>query len=899
MIHNNSLLKIYYGVLFFVLLINVGCLTKVFSDEPKAPITKAPTNSWIKVSEESSGARAWPIFFFEPKLKKFYLSSGGIGSVAHFDTEIFDISISKWFNAYPTNAPYKNESGPTDAIGSNFSHKDKSPIKKDANGVTRINRDQVPLQMSDINPYFQFAYDHDKNKLYAYFRDCTLEFDPIEKQWVDLNIAPFSKSFAKDTRLLYGSLAYDPINKEILSIGGTSDEDGGTPGTWVFNIATKEWRKLTLGSTELKALNTEADDLYRKVNSFLNACRNRFYVAESELETKVNLETVAIELTSKIENLITKLKTTKLIGFEKNIQEIALVELNKTLSDLKALSGKLNGIITSNILIEIQNVLDVILHIERTLDVEPCGRGMSQLATDPINGKIILFGGCRLDSYLSDTWIYDCKTRSWEQRFPKTNPAPRAGHTLAWLPKSGKIVLHGGAIFSCSYGVPHGNPKTPLDLWFYDIATNDWKLLAKQTNEGPFDGVGAVDSNDTLIVVSRDPKKLANRITWSLNVDTTSPEPDSSAYGVMPHTITNCFNTPTDYDKATQPKADVIAKILETLPDNLWTLLPNPPKNTNQHGWGTCLYDPVRHQLLFYGGAHGAWQYTDIGHYSIRTATWSTGYADEYPFVSPGFNSRFNQTFNNHPCIPGHVWDSGACDPVSGKAIYAMRGGTWIYDPATRNWEYPVIPKPFHSFEDELRQSLGSSPKGVVALTDKGDLFLFEEKIKTWKKLDVNGGKLFGGYGDATGICYDAKRNSLWLSRDGVAMNMYCYDMASGAFTTTAVQGPERVFMRETVYIPEIDMLLNLGRVKGISGEIGNLAYDIENKKWVGIQMECSDNKPRLYDNQYWPFAMGLHYDAELKIAIFEFSTQEILVARMNKKSLKTFEVKWQEANKK
>ena len=59
-------------------------------------------------------------------------------------------------------------------------------------------------------------------------------------------------------------------------------------------------------------------------------------------------------------------------------------------------------------------------------------------------GKIVLFGGDQLDRVLADTWLYDCATRTWEQRFPKECPLPRAGHILAWLPRAKKIVLAGG-----------------------------------------------------------------------------------------------------------------------------------------------------------------------------------------------------------------------------------------------------------------------------------------------------------------------------------------------------------------------------------------------------------------------------------------------------------------------
>jgi hypothetical protein len=114
------------------------------------------------------------------------------------------------------------------------------------------------------------------------------------------------------------------------------------------------------------------------------------------------------------------------------------------------------------------------------------------------------------------------------------------------------------------------------------------------------------------------------------------------------------------------------------------------------------------------------------------------------------------------------------------------------------------------------------------------------------------------------------------------------------------VQRPEFIVMRETAYLPEIDMLLSAGRALGPNGEIGNLAYDIEQKKWIGIELPCSDGKPRLNDKPYSSISLALHYDPTLKLAILlGNSQQEVMVARIDKATLKTFEVKLQEPKKK
>ncbi|MGQ9662942.1 MAG: hypothetical protein ACUVWX_11500, partial [Kiritimatiellia bacterium] len=60
--------------------------------------------------------------------------------------------------------------------------------------------------------------------------------------------------------MVWGNMCYDPINKEILSIGGSSAERGGTPETYVFSISTPTWKKLVCGSEAFRALSARAEE---------------------------------------------------------------------------------------------------------------------------------------------------------------------------------------------------------------------------------------------------------------------------------------------------------------------------------------------------------------------------------------------------------------------------------------------------------------------------------------------------------------------------------------------------------------------------------------------------------------------------------------------------------------
>ncbi|HOX07993.1 MAG TPA: kelch repeat-containing protein, partial [Planctomycetota bacterium] len=84
------------------------------------------------------------------------------------------------------------------------------------------------------------------------------------------------------------------------------------------------------------------------------------------------------------------------------------------------------------------------------LKTEPPPRALAPMVYDPATKKIVLFGGDRLDQLYADTWVYDCASRTWEEKKPALSPSPRFGHALLRLPKSGKIVLLGGKGYSSS-----------------------------------------------------------------------------------------------------------------------------------------------------------------------------------------------------------------------------------------------------------------------------------------------------------------------------------------------------------------------------------------------------------------------------------------------------------------
>jgi hypothetical protein len=106
----------------------------------------------------------------------------------------------------------------------------------------------------------------------------------------------------------------------------------------------------------------------------------------------------------------------------------------------------------------------------------PFARRFGQaMVYDPAGKRTILFGGAAEwpgSKLFGDIWAYDSQARTWAELVPKgTAPAVRWGHSLAYDPASGKIILFGGV------GWKSSGAATFNDTWSFDPATDRWARL--------------------------------------------------------------------------------------------------------------------------------------------------------------------------------------------------------------------------------------------------------------------------------------------------------------------------------------------------------------------------------------------------------------------------------------
>jgi hypothetical protein len=106
----------------------------------------------------------------------------------------------------------------------------------------------------------------------------------------------------------------------------------------------------------------------------------------------------------------------------------------------------------------------------------PAARGGHSAAYDPVSGKIVLFGGTNKSGFLADTWTFD--GASWTKLATRTSPPKRADAGMAYDEVSRQLVLFGG--FD---GVNHLG-----DTWLFDGATGKWTQAAPHSSPRPASG---------------------------------------------------------------------------------------------------------------------------------------------------------------------------------------------------------------------------------------------------------------------------------------------------------------------------------------------------------------------------------------------------------------------------
>ncbi len=899
-----------------------------FAAEPaslNAKLKDAPPNTPVKLLEEPTGGRLSPGFFWSPRLKRFVLFAGlHRGKQPHYDVEHFDLAKAKWTNAYPEGAPYKAESGPTDAPAHSYT-RDGWFALTDAKGVSRIPLVGGYYNHSAVLMHHQHALDPASGRLYALIHNRMATMDLASGVWafpdtdekkVKQNLKDHSAwgirgfegagCFMKNEVVHWGALSWDPVNKEVLSVGGCAVEKGGTPGTWVYKVEAKKWVKLAFGTSELKALQKKVDELRNRSWALLSHARSRFFITEDPKEAKVQLSAPCAKLKDDLDAFVKELKGAKLPAHFESGRKYSAGRIAKYVAALGGIKARLNGKLDAAFLLEFRNAHRLLESAVFGLDDQPSGRAHSQTVYDPANKKIVLFGGEGMDRSLGDTWVYDTKTRQWEQKFSKKVPSPSAAHVLAWLPKAKKVALVGGY---------NKTGCRPFEIWTYDAAANKWALHKSVKPAKGYRGrpswkglgvpvgyrnlgvIGAVGSGDVMVLVQN---SRAKRITWALKIDAVKTaaageKPGAEAgsmiysqegpnyYNYWPGNPWYAHRGSAYYEKKGLLDPERMKAFFEGLPVNRWVLFPKAPVRAPRRDYGTVRFDPVRRQLLLWGGGHVNYFGTEVSHYSLRSGAWTAGEVPDEP-LEPVFGMclKVGMSFRHRPHITSHAYQYYDYDYTTGLMLVAKYGKTYAYDVAARRWLWPLV--------EGSVTGIRATPKGALGARD-GSLVRFDREQWKWVPLPVKGKlKPPGVRIDYSGFCYEEKRDAVWyFHKNGVRR----YDMKSGETTLVTPKVAVKGLLREPLYIPAIDRVMFVNRS---AGNDRHLFWNPEKNIWETAEIELvnTDGKTKPSKPARFGTGYGLIYDhlTGLVMAANGSYGRQIYALKLDPAELKFTEIK-------
>jgi len=831
-----------------------------------------PANEWVKLEEGGLGQRHGTTLVYVPELKRILAA---MGAQARFDRKptppysemTFNMKKRQWENALPeAGKSWGKLTGPVNAPTFGYG----SGLRKGKDGLLRPDlRGGYGLQV-----YHLAAYDSDRKKL-LYGVD--MEYDPVGRAWKKLvtkghpgapDLPPFD--LEKSTVMpAWSQSCYDPVNKEILLFGGAKVvTETGSPGTWAYSPEKSAWRKLKFGTEKLNKLAAKARSLQRKAHAVVTACRNRYYRTELAENAKKKLSAVltGILKAEEIKSLADELREVgvKAKGYEKVQMGRAFNRITSVWKCYKSFPEHVEFDLNAN-KIRVAGVLEGDLESAAiALSAEPPPRCYSPMVFDPGTKKIVMFGGYALDRSLADTWLYDPKTRSWEERRPAVSPAPRLGHGLLHLPKSKRIVLVGGWQARCTVGCNVFYGKTlPPEAWTYDVNANKWMLVkrweikpAGKRAPVPFPSPGnspqvfACDENDVVLTLAASGRKGPN--TWACRLDPSVTDAAGTAkFGAGPGAVHSAGQQclPWWWD-ATNPEPDLegVGRELKALPVNKWVRRSTGKLNRMTFAYSSVTFDPDRDQIIVWAGGHGTYHGTDVTRYSLATDRWHTDYPAQLPLTFGYFATGGTYAYGFRPWMGVHPWGGYAYDTVSRKMISltGMRIFTFVFDPDAGDYQRPWVKLPPGG--GGWATTACTTPGGVCMWTRArgrpGALYRLDVERKAWVQLPTQKGaptKMLAHAGpDASGLTYDSERKRLVLLAKGFKGDVVTYDLEKGDLKQHAPANKEMVaklgFCREFEYAPGADLVMD---------PTGN-AWDPKKNEWLRLKLDLSAAyKPR------------------------------------------------------
>lgn len=532
------------------------------------------------------------------------------------------------------------------------------------------------------------------------------------------------------------------------------------------------------------------------------------------------------------------------------------------------------------------------------LDKQPPQRANSRLVYDPVNKRVVLFGGDRLDQLSADTWTFDVVAQKWEEKKPERGPSPRGGHAMLWLPRAKRVLLLGGYTYTSAVGYCESiYAPLPLEAWTYDVAANKWELVkrfepAKEAPASPhnFFLSAAADDSDTVVALGNG--------TWLCHVDASKTDEAGTAKHGVASGATARRTGPHDpaWFAEGVPAADpakVVAD-LKGLPANQWVLRPTPKLPRPNMDWGSAVFAADLDLIVRFSGGHSAYSGTAPQVYDIKTDRYALAFTPEQPLEYVYSNDQVHGewSFQGNPWMTGHTYKSTGYDPHLKRLVFTPHAYTYFFEPKAGKWTRTTERNPHRP--NMYHDTVCTTPQGAVLWAGKpsggSGLWRLDASSHTWKPLPLTG-SLPATSPDCHGLAYDSKRDRLlfFSSVDKNKGDVAAYDFKTGEAKWLNVAGKDKAALpsRETSYLPELDMVM-IGARANLDGKFLWLLYDCGKNAWFGAELGGADPIGKGSFNN----SMGLMYDPNRQLVWAVGQNSHVHVLRLDSKSVKLAELK-------
>lgn len=642
-------------------------------------------NVWRPVAEASGGTIAG-LSYLPDQRGMLYFGYPATKSDTS-DLRIYFPERRSWEEPLPGRGPHRERGALTTTFGS-----DGRP------GLPAINR---PYWMAH-----QSVYVPTLRKVLFFAGGATFTYDPVSRRWKDLEI-PLDKS---PPDVMLGSLAWDPVGQRVILFGGgyisaykskptyiKGDVLRGKPwspdawtmaekrATWAFDPVAGSWSRLVTGSASFIALHERSTALVEQVEGLAGAARG-----------------IALEYGDRVSGKEPRGIASDIASLAKTLQDLS-VRLGKgegchgdyELARCRQASGRLQDV-KARLEPAVRAMAEGdgwrTLHLLEAARIElveaaedvapsPLPRYYGRLVTDTRNGLLVLFGGHGGDRLLADTWVFDSARNQWRQSAARGHPPPTAMPAMSFDPSHGVTLLDSG--------------------WIYDAARDEWRRLPLASPKDLFlpwraleyDPVGgvhvALTTGDNLfgahpvrvaqlkldIGASRPADNRGPRWTWL-------DDKYSRSWAALP-------KNQAEY----RAKVAAHKALLAKLPVNVWTRI-GTEYSAQDRSYGSFALDPVRSQLIFWGGGHSAYMGNEVSQYDIKGNLWLESWSPDmppWPFGNPdgdGWNPPFY-----HQLGSAHGYHRYAYSAELDKLLFGAGDRLLVYDPDRMRWIDPPVRK--------------------------------------------------------------------------------------------------------------------------------------------------------------------------------------------------------------